>query len=92
MLERKKLWPHWLLGVYPATKEEDGKGIDLTFATKDAGIIGLQVKSSRGQLAEHARKYPHIPAVVVNRRLRDSTVFLDILDALKAARARYVTT
>lgn len=90
---RQAIWPRWMLGIRRATREEDGKGIDIVVYVLGVGgvrdgKIGVQVKSSiraaQRFRAEHRHDEKPIPVIIVGDKDRESTLFLKFIDRIKA--------
>lgn len=81
-----KLLPHpWIISARKATREEDGRGIDIVCETVD-GTMPLQVKSSWNGMKHHRRKYPDIPCIVVRPSYGLAKIQDHILKVLKEKR------
>ncbi|MDP1625225.1 MAG: hypothetical protein Q8L64_05690 [bacterium] len=70
LMERQNKLPEWFHTVYPATPDQDHKGIDYVIETHDLGKVFLQVKSSehfarRFRFKQSRRRYNRFIAVVV---------------------------
>lgn len=80
-----KQLPIWVVDARLATKEEDGRGIDIVVSTTH-GPMWIQVKSSHGAARKHAKKYPNTPIaiVVVHPTDTDRYLFDQIVSGLRS--------
>jgi len=59
-------------------------GVDFIIITQERRKIKIQVKSSETGLNKHKRRYPRIPAIVVNENYNDEEIRQKILTLINS--------
>lgn len=82
--------PEWLIGCKQAKEEENRRGIDFWFETKDVGKIRIQVKSSMKGVEKAKKHHPRVPVVRIPPGLPDDYLFRECLGIVEQERIKYL--